>query len=125
MAVTLNDRDIALQSTSIRLVRLSSNYISLVPSYTSFDVVNGVATPSSITITAILNGQLKGNPVFTIVSGASTISSAVVSGNSVATLQYSSLTGNSAVIRATLQYLGLIYTQDITIGGQTVKPGNV
>ena len=125
MANIYNDRDIALQATAVRLVRVSTNYISLLANYTSFDVVNGVATPSSITVTAYLNGQLKGTPTFSVVSGSSGITQSTINGNAVATLLYSSLTSNTVVLRASLTYLGLTYTADISIAGQTVKPATV
>jgi hypothetical protein len=125
MALTLNDRDLLLESTAVRLVQVASNFIALVPDYSSFDVVNGVATPSFIQVTALLQGQLKGTPVFSVVSGSTGITQEVINGNSVATVLYTSLIGNSVVIRATLTYLGTTYTQDIEIAGQTVRPGVV
>lgn len=122
MASILNDRDIALQATAVRLVSNPANYISLAADYTSFDVVNGIATPSTIRVTATLNGQLLGVPVFSTVSGVSSITQQILNGKAVAFLPYSSLTGNLGTIRASLLYLGVTYTADISIGGQTVKP---
>lgn len=125
MAATLNDRDILLSNSAVRLVQVSSNYISLSANYGAFDVVGGVATPSSIQITATLNGFLTGIPQFSVVSGSSGILQSTIDGKAVATLTYSSLTSNSAVLRATLVYLGVTYTTDIEIAGQTVKPANI
>lgn len=125
MAAIQGDRDNTLQNTAVRLVYVSSNYISLSASSNSFNVVGGVASPSSLTITATLFGQLKGVPTFSVVSGSTGISQQTIGGKAVATINYSSLTADSAVIRASLTYLGLTYTADISIAGQTVPPANV
>lgn len=123
MADILNDRDKALQLTPVRLVNVpSTNYISITADYTYFNVVNAIATPSSIRLTADVNGQLLGLPTFSVVSGSSGITPQTLNGKSVAFLSYNSLTADSAVIRATLVYLGVTYTTDITVGGQVVKP---
>lgn len=122
MAAIKNDRDNALQITPVRLVSVASNYISIISDYTYFNVTNGIASPTTIRVTALLNGQLIGVPTFSVVSGASTITQQTLNGNRVAFLNYSDLTGDAAVIRATLVYLGVTYTADITVGGQVLKP---
>lgn len=122
MAAILNDRDITLQATTIRLVKVDSNYISITTDYPYFNVVNGVSSPNSILITATLNGQLLGVPTFSVVSGASAVTQQTLNGKAVATLPYANLTADTAILRATLIYLGVTYTTDISIAGQIVKP---
>lgn len=122
MANILNDRDIALQATAIRLLKVDSNFISLSSDYAYFNVVNGISSPSIIAITATLNGQLSGTPVFSVVSGSVGISQSTVNGKTVAYLNYTSLTADTAVLRASLTYLGITYTADISLAGQVVKP---
>lgn len=121
MASIQNDIDKLLAASTVRLVAVDGNYISLSSNYTSFNLVNGVPSPTAITITARLFGALAGNCTFTVLSGATGIS---YTGN-IAQLAYSSLTSDSATIRASLDYLGTTYTSDITIGGQTARPGPV
>lgn len=122
MAATINDNDKILQAASVRLNIVDTNFITLTPSASSFSVNLGVATPTSITITANTFGRLTGIPTFSLLSGASTISQTTVGGKAVATLLYSNLIADSATIQASLTYLGNTYTAAITIGGQYVKP---
>ena len=70
MAAIKNDRDNALQITPVRLVSVASNYISIISDYTYFNVTNGIASPTTIRVTALLNGQLIGVPTFSVVSGS-------------------------------------------------------
>lgn len=125
MAVISNDRDNFLVGTTIRLDQVPGNYIGLAASSPSFDVVNGSPVPTSILITATTYGQLYGTPTFSVVSGSSGISQQVLNGKAVATLEYTSLTAETAVIRASLPYLGTTYTADIAISGITAKPSTV
>jgi hypothetical protein len=122
MANILNDRDITLSNTAVRLVNVPSNYIELYSDIASFTVTNGVPNLTDARITAVLRGQLIGTPTITIVSGASTITQQILDGNRVAFLNYFNLTADEAILRASLTYLGVTYTTDISIGGQTLRP---
>jgi hypothetical protein len=123
MADALNDRDILLLATTIRLEKVPSNFISLEASSPYFNVVNGAADPTSIIVTAKLNGQLLSLPTLSVISGLSTVTEGTdASGNRTATVAYGNLTADTAIIRASLNYLGVTYTADISIAGQVTKP---
>jgi hypothetical protein len=127
MANVSNDRDVQLLSSPIRLVSLPQlNYIKLTSDYPYFTVTNGIPNISAITITAELFGQLVGTPVFSIVSGASSLDGyQMVDNKHTIKLNYNSLTSETAVIRASLQYLGVLYSTDLNIGGQLSPPADV
>ena len=127
MAQTFNDRDIQLTASPVRLLLLpQSNYIQLTSNYSYFTVANGVPSITQIVITAELFGQLIGTPTFTVISGSTGLTNIVSSaGKTTAVLQYSSLTAETAVIRASLPYLGITYVKEITLGGQLARPNTV
>jgi hypothetical protein len=127
MAQVFNDRDLQLQNSSVRLVLLpQNNFIKLTSDYAYFTIVNGLPTVNQLVITAELFGQLVGTPVFSVVSGSTgLVDIQVVGDKTIAVLPYYSLTAEVAVIRASLNYLGVTYTSEITLGGQLAPPATV
>lgn len=127
MAQTFNDRDLQLQSSAVRLILLpQNNYIELTSDYDYFTIVNGLPTVTQLVITAELFGQLVGTPQFSVVSGSTgVVDTQTINGKTITVLPYYSLTAEVAVIRATLTYLGVTYTSEITLGGQLAPPSTV
>ena len=127
MAQTFNDRDIELEASALRLIRLPEvNYIRLRSNYDFFTIVNGFPTVNQLIITAELVGQIVGVPTFTVVSGSTgLVDIEVENGKTTAVLPYYSLTAPTAVIRASLDYLGVTYTAEITLGGELAPPSTV
>lgn len=122
MAVTVNDRDALVSSAPVRIVQSTANGLDATFSAERFVVDNGVATPSTITITAVKLGQLYGTPTFSVVSGAASIDTSVPGQ---CTLSYSNLTADTAKIRISLVFFGTTYTKDCIIEGKVTKPGQV
>jgi hypothetical protein len=117
MATVINDKDVLLQSATVRLLSSPNNYIYFSSAAPVFNIdSNGVAAPTSYNIVAKLAGQLIGTVTWSVVSG--TISSAGQSGNSWL-VNASDLTSDTAVVRATLIYLGTTYSSNLTISKVT------
>jgi hypothetical protein len=119
MATIINDKDKLLQATAVRLLGSSNNYIYFNYPAPVFNIDSGgVASPTNYTITAQFAGQLRGAGTVTwsIVSG--TIATTGQSGNNW-TIASADLTTNTAVIRASLLYLGVTYTADLTVSKLT------
>jgi hypothetical protein len=86
--------------------------VSLVADYTVFDIdENGVSTPATITLTALLKGTLAGNTVWTISNGTATL---VGTGNS-RTIAASSLTTPSVTVTVSVTDPVATYTDYITL----------
>lgn len=115
MATIVNDKDKLLQATTVRLLSSPNNYIYFSNAAPVFNIDTlGVASPTNYTITAQLAGQLRnaGTVTWSVVSG--TIATTGQSGNNW-TIAAADLTTNTAVIRASLLYLGVTYTSDLTV----------
>jgi hypothetical protein len=113
MATIINDKDKILQASAIRLGTSSSNFIYFSTPAPVFKVVDTVATPSSYAIEAKFQGQISGTVAWSVVSG--TVSSTSGQSGNTWTLAYANMTSDVLVIRATLNYLGGIYTSDLTV----------
>lgn len=113
MATIVNDKDKILQAATVRLGAIPSNYIYFSEAAPVFNVnTSDVATPSSYAITAILAGQLTGTVTWSVVSG--TVATTGQSGNTW-TISYANLTTDTAIIKATLVFLGTTYSSQLTI----------
>lgn len=113
MATIVNDKDKILQAATVRLGTSSSNFIYFSTPAPVFKVVDSVATPVSYAIEAKFQGQISGTVTWSVVSG--TVSSTAGQSGNTWTLAYSVMTSDTVVIRATLNYLGGIYTSDLTV----------
>lgn len=113
MATIINDKDKILQASAVRLNTSPSNFIYFSTPAPVFKVVDTVATPSSYTIQAKLQGQISGTVTWSVVSG--TVSSTSGQSGNTWTLAYTNMTSDVLVIRATLNYLGGIYSSDLTV----------
>jgi hypothetical protein len=126
MATIINDKDKILQASAIRLGTSSSNFIYFSTPAPVFKVVDTVATPSSYAIEAKFQGQISGTVTWSVVSG--TVSSTSGQSGNTWTLAYANMTSDVLVIRATLNYLGGIYTSDLTVtkvfNGEAGIPGD-
>lgn len=115
MATIVNDKDKLLQATTVRLLSSSNNYIYFNTPAPVFNLDSvGVATPTSYTITAQFAGQLRGAGTVTWSTVTGTVATTGQSGNNW-TIAATDLTTNTAVIRASLLYLGVTYSADLTI----------
>ena len=114
MATVINDRDDVLQAASVRLEKNPNNYIYFSNPAPVFRVAaDGVTiTPASYAIQAVLAGQLSGTVTWSVVSG--TIATTGINGNTW-TISGGDLTTDTAVIRASLTFLGPTYTADLTV----------
>lgn len=112
MATIINDKDKILQAATVRLPAVLGNGIYFSTPAPVFKMVGAVSTPTSYAITAKFFGQLTGTVTWSVVSG--TVATTGQSGNTW-TITPAQLTTDSAVIRATLVYLGTTYTSDFTI----------
>lgn len=125
MATIINDKDKILQASAVRLGTNSSNFIYFSTPAPVFKVVDAVATPSSYAIEAKFQGQISGTVTWSVVSG--TVSSTIGQSGNTWTLAYTDVTSDVLVIRATLNYLGGIYTSDLTVtkvfNGAAGEPG--
>jgi hypothetical protein len=113
MAAIANDKDKILQAAAVRLPESPGNYIYFSNVSPVFKVTTGgTATPANYAVEAKFSGQLRGTVSWSVVSG--TVSAAGQSGNTW-NISAGDLTTNTAVIRATLVYLGTTYTNQFTI----------
>lgn len=113
MATIINDKDKKLQAATVRLPAVASNYIYFSNPAPVFQLSGGVTSPLNYVITATFAGQITGTVTWSVVSG--TISSTAGQSGNTWTIAGSELTTRSAVVRATLVYLGTTYTKDFTI----------
>jgi hypothetical protein len=113
MAAIANDKDKILQATAVRLPESPGNYIYFSNVSPVFKVTAGGTTaPANYAVEAKFSGQLRGTVSWSVVSG--TVSAAGQSGNTW-NISAGDLTSNTAVIRATLVYLGTTYSNEFTI----------
>jgi hypothetical protein len=106
MNTPINSRDLALQATAIRVLGVSSNYISLSCPTQQFKYgTDNVAQPSSTIVTATLIGALKGTVTFSTTG----ISPAPTSTTNQLIINPDNITGDFATISATLTYQGETY----------------
>ena len=113
MAAIINDKDKILQAAAVRLPQSLGNGIYFSnPSPVFRTLASGGAQPSSYAIEAKFTGQITGTVTWSVVSG--TVSTVGISGNTW-NLAYGHLGSDSAVISATLVYLGTTYTNQLTV----------
>jgi hypothetical protein len=113
MATIVNDKDKILQAAAVRLPASLGNGIYFSnPAPVFRTLASGGAQPSNYVIEAKFNGQITGTVTWSVVSG--TVSTAGISGNTW-NLAYGDLSSDSAVIRATLVYLGTTYSNQLTV----------
>ena len=111
MATVVNTRDVLLLAASPRLLWTGIQGVKVAADSTTFKVnTAGTPTPSTITLTATLNG-ISGTVTWSTTLGTATV---VGSGTSV-TLPYANLSSNVATIAATVVYGGITYRDTITI----------
>lgn len=107
MKTPVNSRDIALQSTTIRVLGVSTNYINLTCPTQQFKYgTDNVAQPASTIVTATLIGALLGTVTFSTTGFSE---APIVNGNQL-TVDPDKITGDFATISATLVYQGETYT---------------
>lgn len=112
MTTIQNYRDTTLQATSPRVVQTGSDYIRLVGPSTQFKVqTSGIATPTSITITGSLVGNLQGDIVFSVDSGTAVITQS----NNTCTVTYDNMSSDSITILGSLVYGGNTFQARYTI----------
>ena len=109
MAAIINDRDVVLQAATPRINPVASDYIFLTSPTTNFKVGSSTI-PSSIVITANLQGYLAGTVTF---STSPTIT-ATPSGNTL-TILPANMTSDSVVVTASLAFNGSNYSSTTTI----------
>ena len=111
MATVVNTRDVLLLAASPRLLWTGVQGISVVADTNTFKVTSaGVPTPSTINLTANLNG-VSGTVTWSTSFGSATV---VGVGASV-TLPYANLVSNVATITASVSYGGTTYSGSVTI----------
>ncbi len=130
MAAIVNDRDIILQSAPYRLeTNVSSNAIDIISNASGFSVTNGIATPSTITLSCQLRGQVYGTPTYTIEpeigggNGIAFIDTTSIPGSCI--IAYTSMLKDQCTIKASLTFAGAEYTDTIIIPGKITTPANV
>lgn len=112
MATIKNERDILLQATSPRMIVSPLNYISVIPTTSTFTTLTGgTILPSDITVRGILNGALRGTISWTL-SPAITYTT---SGNDINILGSNVSTGSSVLVTASITYLGNVYSSTTRI----------
>lgn len=125
MANILNDNDEVLQASTTRLNVVDNNYISFISSDPYFTVNNGTATPSTITITFVMNGALYGTPTITY-SGISTGTVTVVSSTQIqVVIAASNMTADTCSVTCSLSFLGNTYTSTAKVSGSVSPPSQV
>jgi hypothetical protein len=113
MATIVNDKDKILQAATVRLPAILGNGIYFSNPAPVFRTLSaGGAEPSNYVIQAKFFGQITGTVSWSVISGI--VSTTGQSGNTW-NLAYSHLGSDSAVIRATLVYLGTTYTNELTV----------
>lgn len=113
MAAVANDRDFVLQGTSTRAVLVPENYIVLTAPKTLFKVSEaGVPDSVSVLITAELVGRIYGICTFSLLDGIATI---IDNSNNTCTINFASMSSDSIIVRASITYLGVVYTKNISI----------
>ena len=119
MATTpINDRDLRLQATSPRVIQNGSNYVLLNSTSEQFKYgSNNInAQPASIKVSVILAGLLSGQtPSYTYTGFTTSFSSTATFVDGKLTILPSDLLGDVASITATINYLGLVYEDTLTI----------
>jgi hypothetical protein len=114
MVTAINDRDLRLQATSPRVIQNGSNYVLLNSTSQQFKYgSNNVSVqPTSILVNAILAGLLSGETITYTYSGF--ITTPTFSNGKLQILP-NNIQGDVASITATVNYLGLVYEDTLTI----------
>lgn len=112
MATIKNERDILLQATSPRMIVSPLNYISVIPTTSTFTTLTGgTILPSDITVRGILNGALRGTISWTL----SPAIAYTTIGNDINILGSNVSTGSSVLVTASITYLGNVYSSTVMI----------
>lgn len=111
MATVVNTRDVLLLAASPRLLWTGVRGVTVTAGTTSFKVNNlGSPTPSTISLTAILNG-VNGAVVWSVPFGTATLTPSGAS----CSLAYVNMSSNVITIRATVTDAGVNWVGNITI----------
>lgn len=111
MATVVNTRDVLLLAASPRLLWTGIRGVTVTADTTSFKVSNlGTPTPSTINLTATLNG-VNGTVVWSVPFGTATLTPSGAS----CSLAYSNMSSNVITVRATVTDAGVAWTGNITI----------
>lgn len=112
MATVVNTRDVLLLAAAPRLLWTGVRGVKVAADAAAFAVTNaGVATPTTINLTATLNG-VNGTINWSVPFGTATLGSSTGSSN---TLAYSNMTSKVITVRATVVDGGVTYTDNFTI----------
>lgn len=111
MATVVNTRDVLLLAASPRLLWTGVRGVTVAADTTSFKVNNlGTPTPSTINLTATLNG-VNGTVVWSVPFGTATLTPSGAS----CSLAYGNMSSNVITVRATVTDAGVAWTGNITI----------
>jgi len=110
MATVVNTRDVLLLAASPRLLWTGVRGVTVVADTTSFKVTAGSPTPSTINLTATLNG-VNGTVVWSVPFGTATLTPSGAS----CSLAYANMSSNVITVRATVTDAGVAWTGNITI----------
>lgn len=111
----LNERDYLIQSSAQRMVSANTNYIRLSAPYQYFRIdTNDNPYPTQIEITADFVGILTGTCTFAVIDGQASFTVDTENQNKII-LAYADLLTDTVTIRASLDYVGVVYTADISI----------
>ncbi len=113
MAATINDKDKILGASAVRLLPTAGSGILFSNPAPVFKVTTGTVVPLSYAIEARLTGQLQGTVTWSVLTG--TINSTAGQSGNTWTIAYSNLLTDSAVVQASLTFLGSTYTNTFTI----------
>ncbi len=110
MATVVNDRDVLLLAASPRLLWTGVRGVTVVADTTSFKVNSGSPTPSSINLTATLNG-VNGSVTWSVPFGTATLTPS----GSTAVLSYANMSSDVITVRASVTDGGIVWQGNITI----------
>lgn len=110
MATVVNTRDVLLLAASPRLLWTGVRGVTVLADTTSFKVTAGSPTPSTINLTATLNG-VNGTVVWSVPFGTATLTPSGAS----CSLAYGNMSSNVITVRATVTDAGVNWVGNITL----------
>ena len=114
MATVVNDRDVLLLAASPRLLWTGVRGVTVAADATIFKVNSGVPTPSSINLSATLNG-VYGTVVWSVTFGTATLTPSGAS----CVLSYSNMVSEVVTVKATVTENGIDWSGSITLSKVT------